>query len=64
MIYCTIWGVTQLTFWLIENYMPDWHFYLFWLNLVPLLILFFSAYFLLLESPSFYLISRKDVDNC
>lgn len=64
MVYCTVWGATQLTFWPIETYLPSWWVYLFWLNLVPLLVLFVLCYYLVLETPAYYLIGRQDMPSC
>ena len=56
MLFNAIWGIGLMSFYLIYEYLPEWHNFLVYLVLIPSLLITAAAYFILMETPDFLLI--------
>ena len=64
MMYCVVWGLTQMSFLLVSQYLKEWYNYLFWIITIPSLFILIIAYVYLKQTPSFFLLNKKDKEKC
>lgn len=62
MLYCVIWGLSQMLFLVIYDYIKQWENYL-WFMIVPGVLIFLIAFFILDESPSFWLLNQHNMEK-
>ena len=61
MLYCATWGLGEISFYFLYNYMPSWNFYLIFLIFIPSILTALGSVFFILESPEYSLLMKKDL---
>ena len=59
MLYNAVWGLAEVSFYWIFNYLPNWYDYLLYFVTIPAFLTLLLVYFFLDETPYFYLIIQK-----
>ena len=61
MLYFATWGLGEISFYFLYNYMPSWNFYLIFLIFIPSILTALGSVFFILESPEYILLMKKDL---